>query len=178
MNAIDVKENILTLFSEASQDLLRGMNCEVSVLEDSLDDELDAPLAFIDAGSSDLEIQVGLELPMTVLALTYPVPSMADVDDESLEDWISELSNQLMGRLKSKLIKHGQEITLGLPSTYFGVNLESVLSASQTHYTVNLNVDGEACTFHLGIETIGSDITYNEEETEGDVLMESELELF
>ena len=154
------------------------MNCNVFITEDTLDNQLDVPLAMIDAGSSELEIQVGLELPMAVLALTYPVPNISLISDESLEDWIAELSNQLMGRLKSKLMKHGQEIMLGLPSTYFGVDLDSVLYSSQTHYTINLNVDGEICSFHLGIETLSSDLVYHETNIDDDALMESELELF
>lgn len=39
----------------------------------SFDSDLAAPIALIDAGSSDLEIEVGLETPISVLALTYPV---------------------------------------------------------------------------------------------------------
>jgi hypothetical protein len=178
MNKNEVTNKIQTLFAEASQDLLKGMNCAVSIVDDNLDIELDAPIALIDAGSAELEVQVGLELPLTVLALTYPVPNISIVDDESLEDWISELSNQLIGRLKSKLMKSGQEIMLGLPSSYFGTDITDLMTTEQSYYSVFYNVDGEVCAFHLGIEALNDEPLFHETEDDDDALMESEIELF
>lgn len=179
MKATDVIEKVGALFSSASQDLLTGMNCDVSVVYEAGNEVVDAPVAIIDAGSQDLEIQMALELPMSVLALTYPVPNISVVDDESLEDWISELSNQLMGRLKAKLLKHEQEITLGLPSSYFGAGIDELMSVGMQRYTVYLDVDGQTCAFHLGVETLADEINFSDAEIENDdVLMESEIELF
>jgi chemotaxis protein CheX len=179
MKATNVLEQVEVLFSSASQDLLAGMNCDVSIVDDADYEMIDAPVATIDAGSQDLEIQIALEMPMSVLALTYPVPNISVVDDASLEDWISELSNQLIGRLKSKLLKHEQEVTLGLPGSYFGVDIDDLMSSDSHRYTVYLNVDGQVCAFHVAIEALAGDINFSDAEVDSDdALMESEIELF
>jgi len=59
------------------------------------------------------------------------VPNIIDLDDESLEDWISELSNQLIGRLKAKRLKYDMQIDLGLPTSYFGADLDNLILADQ-----------------------------------------------
>mgnify|MGYP003386205169 CR=1 FL=1 len=178
MKPNDVVWQIESLFAEASQDLIRGMNCDVSVMETECHEVLDAPIALIDAGTADLELQIALELPMAVLALSYPVPNISVVDDESLEDWISELSNQLMGRLKTKLLKRDQDVMLGLPGSFFGVDIGEIMTLSEHRYTVYLNVDGEACAFHIGVETLSDEISFTEADADEEELMESEIELF
>jgi CheY-specific phosphatase CheX len=48
-----------------------------------------------------------------------PPPSPVD----ALQDWIGELANQLLGRLKSRLLAHGVAIQLGTPTTVSGLEL-------------------------------------------------------
>lgn len=179
MNSFEVAQHIQVLYETAFKELLEGFNCDVNYSEEPVHTELDAPVACIDAGSKELEITIGLELPMSVLAMSYPVPNIAAVDDEALEDWISEMSNQVVGRLKTKLMQHQQEITLGLPSTTFGVNLDDLIAPSPTRFTTYLDVDGEHCAFHIGIEFFTDDVCFiSEPEVAEDALMESEIELF
>jgi len=175
----EVIERIHGLFDSACHDLFAGLNCSLKPLSESSHDFQDAPIACIDAGSSEIEVNIGLELPMEVLALTYPVPNIIDVDDESLEDWVSELSNQLIGRLKAKLLKHGLEIDLGLPTSYFGADLDSLILADQHRLSLFFDLDGESCAFHIGIEIFEQEIKFSLEEIAGsDNLAESEIELF
>jgi hypothetical protein len=42
---------------------------------------------------------------------------------DALQDWIGELANQLLGRLKSRLLAHGIAIQLGTPTTVSGLEL-------------------------------------------------------
>jgi CheY-specific phosphatase CheX len=42
---------------------------------------------------------------------------------DALQDWIGELANQLLGRLKSRLLAHGVAIQLGTPTTVSGLEL-------------------------------------------------------
>jgi CheY-specific phosphatase CheX len=52
-----------------------------------------------------------------------PAPSPPAVD--ALQDWIGELANQLLGRLKSRFLAHGVAIQLGTPTTVSGLELRA-----------------------------------------------------
>lgn len=179
MKTLEVAQQIHILFEDALKELLESLSCKVDMRPANEAEWLDAPVAIIDAGSENIEIKVALELPMSVLALTYPVPSIQVVDDESLEDWISELANQLIGRLKSKLMRHNEEVVLGLPSTTFGVEIDELIEPSSTRASNFIEVDGEACAFHIGIEFFSDAINFVTDIVEvEDQVMESEIELF
>lgn len=45
------------------------------------------------------------------------------IDDEILADWTGELSNQLLGRLKSRFCAAGVDITLSTPTVFAGKDL-------------------------------------------------------
>lgn len=181
MKSLEVAQHIHVLYEDSLKELLASLSCDVNMSPANEADWLDAPVALIDAGSEDMEIKLALalELPMTVLAMTYPVPNITVVDEESLEDWISEMANQLIGRLKTKLMSHEQEITLGLPTTSFGVELNDLIEPGPTHFSSYIEVDGEACAFHIGVEFFSEEISFvSEPVVVEDSLMESEIELF
>lgn len=48
---------------------------------------------------------------------------MSTLDDEILADWTGELSNQLLGRLKSRFCAAGVDITLSTPTVFAGKDL-------------------------------------------------------
>lgn len=178
MEHVEIAQSIHALFETACQELLATFNCEVKQITGSQGDIYDAPLACIDAGSDEVEVDICLELPVSVLALTYPVPDVTGVDEEALEDWISELSNQLIGRLKTKLYSYKIEITLGLPNSYYGVSLDSIIPPANNRFSVFLDVDGEICAFHLGLQIFKDDISFDEVRDDEDIVFESEIELF
>ena len=179
MKTLEVAQQIHILYEDAVRELLESLSCKVNMCPESEAKWLDAPVAVIDAGSENIEIKIALELPMSVLAMTYPVPSIHVVDDESLEDWISEMANQLIGRLKTKMIRHQEEITLGLPNTTFGVEISELIDPNPGSASNYIEVDGEACAFHIGIEFFSDEIDFVSESIEvEDIVMESEIELF
>jgi CheY-specific phosphatase CheX len=45
-------------------------------------------------------------------------------DGSDMEDWHAEVANQLLGRLKSKLLRYGAPIDMALPMVLRGVRLE------------------------------------------------------
>lgn len=184
MHSSDVINQIEDLFEVACIGLFESLNCK-AVRVDLDTYELasnfhDAPIACIDAGSTEVELITGLQLPMSVLALTYPVQGeITGVDEERLEDWISELSNQLMGRLKTKLFSHQCQVFLGLPTTYFGAYIGDLISGEGEIKTLYFNLDGEFCACHISIETFGDDLAFSVEVDESiDVIAEGEIELF
>jgi hypothetical protein len=48
-----------------------------------------------------------------------------------LEDWCRELNNQLVGRMKNKLLRHGCEVTAGLPVLMTGSRIDVLGLPSQ-----------------------------------------------
>jgi CheY-specific phosphatase CheX len=61
-----------------------------------------------------------------LLERSCPAPRVAGqvgCSAETLQDWIGELANQLLGRLKSRLLAHGVTIQLGTPTTVSGLEL-------------------------------------------------------
>jgi hypothetical protein len=53
-----------------------------------------------------------------------------DTAQRWLHDWCRELNNQLMGRIKNKLLELGCELTLGLPSLVTGFDIRSVAGSN------------------------------------------------
>jgi len=180
----DVINQIEGLFEVACIGLFESLNCNVIRVDlDACELESNfhgAPIACIDAGSSEIELITGLQLPMSVLALTYPVQGeITGVGEERLEDWISELSNQLIGRLKTQLITHQCQVSLGLPATYFGVDIGDLISGERKIESMYFDLEGEFCACHISIETFGDELTFSVEIDESvDVLAEGEIELF
>ena len=60
-----------------------------------------------------------------VLALTEELPSRSNPLSKGggVRDWVGELSNQLLGRIKMELLCHGVEIYLHLPAVLRGEHL-------------------------------------------------------
>jgi len=73
------------------------------------------PIAVIGFGGDMVRGSVSLGVPWRVLQASHPSKSGSL---EDLVDWISELSNLVLGSLKTRLRAHGVLIQLGLPSTF------------------------------------------------------------
>jgi chemotaxis protein CheX len=175
-----VAECVQNIFKDACISLLESLNCAVNIVDNARGDLMDAPIACIDAGSNDIEMIICLQFPVSVLALTYPVQSgIIAVDEERLEDWVSELSNQLIGKVKAKLLLHNCQVDIGLPTTYFGADINSLLSSNSEKNCIYFDVDGETCAFHSSIEVFEDNMVFTiEESDDADGVDEGELELF
>jgi hypothetical protein len=56
--------------------------------------------------------------PTSFMRATYPLRAAdGTVGDLQLLDWSSEIANQLLGRLKNKLVGRGMELEMSLPKT-------------------------------------------------------------
>lgn len=168
------------LFENVCLELFNSLNCDVTSCDYFEIDIKHTPIAKIDAGSDEIALVVGLQLPMSVLALTYPVkksiPLFSDVD---LEDWISELSNRLIGRLKNKLLAHNCVLGVGLPTSFFNSKLTDVLLTSNEIKSYYFDIDGEKCACHIILERFDN-VEHFIFETPGEDNMQAEgdMELF
>jgi hypothetical protein len=168
------------VFLDSCTTLLTGLNGAATEIDSDRGDLLDVPIARIDAGSNDIELIICLQFPVSVLALTYPIQEdITGVDEERLEDWISELSNQLVGKVKNKLLSHNCLIALGLPTSHFGSGVQHLLSKNGEVKSLYFDVDGETCAFHISVEVFEDDMVFSLEEHEGtESVDDGEMELF
>jgi len=75
------------------------------------------------------QIQGSLTLRSTVEFFhdTYPtLKGQVQHPQSALLDWAGELTNQILGRFKSKMLAHGLDFQLGVPVTVVGENLPEV----------------------------------------------------
>jgi len=176
----EVIQCIQNLFFQSCKDLFENLDCEVGLAVDKPERLENCPIAYIDGGSSDIEFKIALELPEPVLALTYPVgEGITSIEEDRLEDWISELSNQLIGRLKTKLIAHECFISIGLPATFFGANVDNLLSENSTLASYYFAIDGEVCGCSISVEVYDDAMSFSlEANSHEEDQNEGELELF
>ncbi|MCG8671324.1 MAG: chemotaxis protein CheX [Pseudomonadales bacterium] len=137
------------------------------------------PIGVLDAGSQDVEITLCLQLPMHVLSLTYPSSggTITNVSEEALEDWVAELCNQLIGKIKNNLLKFGVRMNIGLPSAYFGADLAEVLPQG-TQLVYYFSIDGEVLAATLVVDIKDDGLVLQEESGFDEGPGGGELELF
>ncbi|MDF3064430.1 MAG: hypothetical protein K0R38_31 [Polyangiaceae bacterium] len=61
---------------------------------------------------------------LVLVSTAEPLERTHPGDAESHQDWIRELSNQLMGRVKNRLLALGAEVMLATPAAISGKNLD------------------------------------------------------
>lgn len=176
----DPTETLCDLFESSCIELFSGLNCQIQKL--AADDSImgKAPIAYIDAGSEDIELFVALHVPFSVLTMTYPefaAESIMAVSEEVLEDWISELANQLMGRFKHKLLQNSCQITIGLPDLLYDGQSDQLPVKHLVPHHFFFDVDREIVKCSLYLQILNPNLTLapsQEDEGPG----EGELEFF
>ena len=166
-------------FETAFFNLFESFSCEVSFTDFDEEQLGKAFIAEIDAGSTEAEIRLFLRMPVTVLALTYPIEDITSVEEEKLEDWMAEICNMLMGKVKATLLAQGIDITLGIPESYYGVNFEDVVPSTYDHKTYYFSIDGAPVEYRIYIDLMVDElhISHDLEAPDSDI-EDGELELF
>jgi hypothetical protein len=172
MSPISVSTLLNDVFIECCISLFDGLGCDVEPAEPNESMLAGAPFGYIDAGTDDLELTVALRLPLSVLVLTYPI--VEGVTDDTLEDWISELSNQLVGKIKRALLRYDCHLKIGLPTTLFGADINE--GAHQ--FASWVLVDRELCECRLALEIFNPQLTLSPVSDAQDDANEGELEFF
>ena len=179
MSADNTIQELSRLFEECCLELFSGFNCSIEKTDEPMPRSADDPISLIDAGSEELEIAVLLQLPLNILALSYHSDAdITHVAEEMLEDWIAELSNQLIGKLKNKLLKYNVRLKLGLPNAYFGTEISELLPDSQHYVECVFNIDNELLEAVLGIDILDDSLNLSAAQPDDDDPVGGELELF
>ena len=92
-----------------------------------------------------------LSIPAELVSRCHPSRSRAPDD---LGDWLAELANLLLGRLKSKLLVHGLSIELSIPLTLSATafRFERFSGAPAVYEFVH-----DDCPLHVAFEAIGDE---------------------
>jgi hypothetical protein len=116
----------------------------------------DSPLTYTPHKRSDTQPFVlagvigfaGSEMRGTLLlAMTSGVLEQLSPSAASMRDWIAELSNQLLGRLKNQLLRFGTEIYTATPSVLRGELLTPVRPLSSLAGHCFESARGTACVW-------------------------------
>ncbi len=176
----DATDTFCEIFESCCIELFTSLNCQVRRLPDVNRALGRQPIAYIDAGSEDVEIFIALHVPFSVLTMTYPefaAESIMAVSEEVLEDWVSELSNQLVGRFKHSLLSNGCVITIGLPEFLYDGDQRQlpVRDLLPHHFFFDIDHEVVKCSLYLQILNPNLTLTPTEEDSGRG---EGELELF
>lgn len=175
----DVVPYVLSLFETSCIKQFESINRKITRIETPglLSGERRA--AFISSGNEDMK--VSLLLCMSKSTLKNTMPSMGDLapnlGEELLQDWLHELCNRLLGRLKNKLLDHNCSLRMGLPQAcpehYLGV-LQNEPGQKICEY---YELDGEVIECHLCVNQLNPDMVMEQYEDEDeDWFDESELQ--
>jgi hypothetical protein len=84
----------------------------------------------LSASGEGIRLSSTLSLDRELLVRTHPSQE-AEVPEREIEDWCRELNNQLVGRLKNKMLRAGCQVSTGLPVLVRGTDIVSVTSSDQ-----------------------------------------------
>ncbi len=108
------------------------------------------PMAVIGFGGDSVRGSISFEVPWDVLSACHPLKSTAPDD---LIDWVGELSNLVLGKLKTRLRGHSVAIQPGLPMKFTTRATEpGMTSASQLQYRIRVPAGSVLVRFSAEID--------------------------
>ncbi len=131
----------------------------------------------LDAAGEGLRLSSTVSMDRELLALTHPSGAAA-VRDRDLEDWCRELNNQLMGRVKNKLLRLGCEVSTGLPVLLSGNGVSVVVPPDVDSRQYFFTSEHGSMTFTLAMLFTPSFAISSAPVADEDVKREGELSLF
>jgi len=116
---------VISSVLELSQDL--SFPCQQMPSDTKVAVSIDEALAAVIGYSSpEMKGSVTVISTKSLLRKSHPNLQMEmPVGEQDLEDWIGEISNQLLGRMKNKLLKFGTTLAMATPSILMGRSLIS-----------------------------------------------------
>ena len=82
-------------------------------------------VSLLGASGEGIGLSSVLKIDRDLVIDMHPLGS-ANISQPDLEDWCLELNNQLIGRLKNKLLGYGRVVIVGLPMLLTGTDVSAV----------------------------------------------------
>ncbi len=159
MNNQQLAENFRNFFEAACVELFQSLGCEITPADGEPFDKFDEPYTRIDAGCSDFELDIYLCLPYAALIMTYPIPNLhSTIPESELEDWLSELSNLLMGRLKRTLTSYNFNLIIGLPDFSIGHPPQLRRSTASTSFSLRFATESQIFEAGITVELLSDNV--------------------
>jgi len=172
---MDTEQRIVELFDSACIKQIESLGCDIERV-DVLAHSEEVLRAYIEATSEDISVMLCLNVPKALLVHTMPA-SLGEGDADIERDWVLELSNRFLGRLKNKLISHDCVLVMGLPQfctdTGAQKSLQDKFVQAVRYFKIN-NLVMECCLF-IDIADDAKALSEYEDEDE-DWFEESELQ--
>jgi CheY-specific phosphatase CheX len=126
------------LYSQVCSELLAAFGLTATIEEASGHEPCVAEsgmCSLLGATGDGIKLLSSLQADRQLLAVLHPAGS-DKVSRQELEDCCGEINNQLVGRLKNKLLGYGCEVALGLPTLVTGDNLSAAAPGKSniSHY--------------------------------------------
>jgi hypothetical protein len=127
MNDATSYELLNHLYVEACRDLFLAYNLTEHLQGQSADTRDRNKTSYVSAISAiGNRIRLSSTLSLDANLLAHMHPSGAhNASQRDLEDWCREFNNQLVGRMKNKLLRFGCEVEVGLPSLITGTDVST-----------------------------------------------------
>ena len=131
-NEKTASEVVIDLYTQACDELFTTYGLTACLQRQNADRHNAKEASYISIlGASGEKIRISSTVNIGVSLLANLHPSGAkNVPQRDLEDWCQELNNQLVGRVKNKLLRLGCEVITGLPSLISGTGVKTVSTAS------------------------------------------------
>jgi len=146
LNELNPHDLLNDLYVAACRALLEAYGLTVNVREHGGGDSR-AKVSYISvlsANGEGVNLSSMLKIDRDLVISMHPLNGGDPIAQRDLEDWCMELNNQLVGRLKNKLIGYGAVVLIGLPLLLTGTDVSSIASPhSEVHrYSVE-SADGQ-----------------------------------
>src|SRR5450755_4516221 len=128
--SLNAKDHLILngLYIESCQALLAAYGLSVDVQEHGARATGRSGVCYISVLSASCEgisVSSMLKIDQYLVVSLHPL-APADISQPDLEDWCLELNNQLVGRVKNKLLNFGRALVVGLPVLLTGTDVTSV----------------------------------------------------
>lgn len=175
----DVVPYVLSLFETTCIKQFESIDRKITRVDAPEHTDSDRRAASIHCGNEDLKITLVLCLPKTTLANT--LPRMGDIapylGEELLQDWLHELCNRVLGRLKNKLLDHNCVLRMGLPLACPENYLGAIQNEPGKKICEYFELDGDVIECHLCVNMLNPAMVMDQYEDEDeDWFDESELQ--
>jgi hypothetical protein len=107
-------------------------------------------LSFLGATGTGVNLLSILNPEAKLLASLYPSPG-GEIVPSQLEDWCGELNNQLVGRLKNKLLGYGLKVLVGIPSLVTGQDISALTPPESETRTYRFTAPDGAMALTLAV---------------------------